>query len=73
MSSTIEQATLTAPDISCGHCVATVKEAVGGLAGVERVEADADTQRVEVAFDPNRVSLPQIESALAEAGYPVQK
>ena len=73
MSSTIEQATLTAPDISCGHCVATVKEAVGGLAGVSGVEADADTKRVEVAFDPNRVSLAQIEAALDEAGYPVQK
>ena len=73
MSSTIEQAALTAPDISCGHCVATVKEAVGALAGVSRVEADADTQRVEVAFDPNRVSLAQIESALADAGYPVQR
>ncbi len=73
MSSTIEQATLTAPDISCGHCVATVKEAVGDLAGVSGVEADADTKRVEVAFDPNRVSLAQIEAALDEAGYPVQK
>lgn len=73
MSSTLEQATLTAPDISCGHCVATVKEAVGGLAGVARVDANADTQRVEVTFDPNRVTLAQIEAALDEAGYPVQK
>ena len=73
MNSTIEQATLTAPDISCGHCVATVKQAVGGLTGVSNVEADADTQRVDVTFDPNRVSLSQIEAALAEAGYPVQK
>ena len=73
MSSTLEQATLTAPDISCGHCVATVKEAVGALDGVSRVEADADTKRVDVAFDPSSVSLAQIEAALDEAGYPVQK
>lgn len=70
MGDTIQQATLTAPDISCGHCVASVKEAVGGLVGVERVEANADTKRVEVDFHPDRVSLAQIEAALTEAGYP---
>ena len=70
---TIEHVTLTAPDISCGHCEATVKGAVGGLAGVGGVQASADTQKVEVDYDPNRVSVAQIEAALAEAGYPVQK
>ena len=73
VSSTMEQATLMAPDISCGHCVATVTEAVGALAGVAQVEADAATKRVDVAFDPNHVSLEQIEAALDEAGYPVRK
>jgi copper ion binding protein len=74
MSTTsIEHATLTAPDISCGHCVAAIKEGVGGLAGVANVEANVDTKRVDVAFDPNRVSLAQIEAALDEAGYPVQR
>ena len=28
----MEQVTLVAPDISCGHCVATVQSAVGGMA-----------------------------------------
>lgn len=73
MSSAIEQATLTAPDISCEHCVATVKQAVGALDGVQRVDANAETKQVDVAFDPNRVTLGTIESALDEAGYPVQK
>ena len=72
MNSTIERATLTAPDISCGHCVATVKEAVGGLSGVSTVDADADTKQVQVSYDPNRVSMDQIAATLSEAGYPVQ-
>jgi len=72
MESTVEQVTLTAPDISCGHCVATVKGAVGALDGVSRVEASEATQRVDVAFDPSRVSVAQIEAALDEAGYPVK-
>ncbi len=73
MSSTLNEVTLVAPDISCGHCVATVKSAVGALPGVARVEANPDTKRVEINFDPNRVSLVQIEAALDAAGYPVKK
>lgn len=73
MNANLQEATLTAPDISCGHCVATVQGAVGALDGIERVQANADTKQVAVAFDPARVSLPQIEAALDEAGYPVAK
>ena len=72
MAAMVEHVTVTAPDISCGHCVATVKDAVSALAGVASVEVNPSTKRVDVAFDPGRVSLTQIEEALDEAGYPVQ-
>jgi copper ion binding protein len=73
MAAMVEHVTVTAPDISCGHCVASVKDAVGALPGVTSVEADESTKRVEIDFDPGRVSLAQIEAALDEAGYPVAK
>lgn len=73
MSSTIDTVTLTAPDISCGHCVMTIEEEVGALAGIASVEANEATKQVEISFDPSRVSLAQIEAALDEAGYPVAK
>lgn len=73
MSSTIERATLTAPDISCEHCVATVTKAVGGLTGVSKVAASDQTKQIQVEYDPARVSLAQIEATLDEEGYPVQK
>ena len=71
LASMMEHVTVTAPDISCAHCVATVKEAVGALPGVASVEADLSSKRVEIDFDPGRVSLAQIAAALDEAGYPV--
>jgi copper chaperone len=71
MASMVEHVTVTAPDISCGHCVASVKNAVGSLPGVASVDADADTKRVEIDFDPGQVSLAQIAAALNEAGYPI--
>lgn len=73
MSSTSEKATLTAPDISCEHCVATINKAVGGMNGVSKVATDERTKQIAVEFDPARVSLAQIEAMLEEEGYPVQK
>ncbi|CAA9560554.1 MAG: hypothetical protein AVDCRST_MAG49-2516 [uncultured Thermomicrobiales bacterium] len=73
MTTTTEQATLTAPDISCGHCVATVQTALGTLDGVRRAEADATTKQVLVEFDPDRVSEARIREVLDEAGYPARR
>lgn len=67
----MEQVTLMAPDISCGHCVATVQSAVGGIEGVESVKADEATKYVTVVYDPNRVELQQITQVMEEEGYPV--
>lgn len=64
---------MTAPDISCAHCVATVQETVGALPGVETVTASADTKVVDVRFDAARTTVDQIAAALDDAGYPVQK
>jgi len=64
---------LTAPDISCEHCVATVKKTAGQFPGVESVEADAETKIITLTYDPAQVSLEKVEEALAEEGYPVRK
>jgi copper chaperone len=71
--STLHDITLVAPDISCAHCVATIKRSVGDLNGVESVDVDPETKRIEIRFDPERVSLDQIEATLDDEGYPVQK
>jgi copper chaperone len=73
MVSTIDRVSLLAPDISCAHCVATIKREVGALPGVAGVEADMATKQVDVRYDPSCVSLAQIEATLEEAGYPIQK
>lgn len=67
------RATLTAPDISCEHCVATINKAVGGMEGVSKVATSDQTKQILVEFDPTKVSLAQIEATLDDEGYPVQK
>jgi copper chaperone len=69
----MEKVTLHAPDISCMHCVMAIKRAVGNLEGVSKVEGDPNTKRVEVTYDPQRVTLEQIMRTMAEEGYPVSE
>lgn len=72
-STASEQISLTVPDISCGHCVSTVQQAVGEVPGVESVTASAETKVVDVRFDPAQVTVDRLEAVLDDAGYPVQK
>ncbi|MFN8223297.1 MAG: heavy-metal-associated domain-containing protein [Gaiellales bacterium] len=53
--------------MSCSHCEAAVREEVGQVAGVERVEADATTGCVTV--EGVALDRPAIEAAVVEAGY----
>ena len=68
----METITLNAPDISCGHCVATVEQEVGKVDGVQSVTADADSRDVNVTYDASRTDLSAIASALEEVGYPAK-
>jgi copper ion binding protein len=66
-------ATYTAPDISCEHCQRAIEDAVGALPGVEAVQVDIPSKRVEVRYDPEKVDQAQLEATLEEEGYPVAR
>lgn len=62
--------TVSVPNISCGHCVATIEREVGGLAGVTSVKADQGSRRVTVSWDPEATDWVAIERHLEEIHYP---
>ncbi len=62
--------TYTIPNISCNHCVHTIKTEVGELPGVKSVEADAATKVAIITFEPP-ASEEVIKNLLAEIEYPV--
>lgn len=55
--------------MTCDHCRASVSEEVSEVAGVERVEVDLDSGRLEVRGQ--NFSDDQIKTAVEEAGYQV--
>ena len=61
--------TFNVPNISCGHCVMTIKRELGELAGVVSVEGDVDAKTVTVSWDAPATE-DSIRSLLAEINYP---
>ena len=43
--------TYNIPNISCGHCVHTIKMEVSDLAGVQSVDANPETKTATISFD----------------------
>ncbi len=69
----MEEVTLTAPDISCDHCIATIRKAVSKLAGVQFVGGNPQTKQVTIRYDPSVVQMTAIEKAMEEEGYPLAR
>jgi copper chaperone len=60
------------PNISCGHCLATIERELGAVQGVESVKGDLATKQVTVSYDDEAV-LARVEELLQEIGYPAAK
>jgi len=59
----------TVPNISCGHCVHTIKMEVGDLAGVSQVDGSPETKEVTVNFEAPATEE-QIVALMKEINYP---
>jgi copper chaperone CopZ len=64
----METKTFKVPNIGCDGCVSTIKNEIGQLAGVARVDADKDTKVVTVQWQ-NPASWQVIENKLVEIDY----
>ena len=60
--------TYTVQGMTCGHCVNSVTEEVGAVAGVQQVDVDLPTGRLTVTGDAD-VPEADIRAAVEEAGY----
>jgi len=65
----METITLSIPNISCNHCVMTVKRESGFVDGIEFVSGDVDDKSATFRVAGDK-ALQELKAALAEAGYP---
>jgi len=69
----MESTSLVAPDISCEHCQHAIEGAVGELEGVNSVKVDIPSKRVDINYNPEKVTVTKIEEVLDDVGYTVAK
>ncbi len=55
------------PDMSCGHCKATVEETIRSLDPAAQIEFDMAARQISVQSGTDAAHM---TAALAEAGYP---
>jgi copper chaperone len=65
--------TLNVSGMTCEHCKKSVEAAVEALPGIESAKAIIQDGRVNVSFEPAKVSLDDILEAIREAGFEVEE
>jgi copper chaperone len=65
----MESKTFSIPNISCGHCVMTIKNELSEIEGVSNVEGDPDSKKVTVEYNAP-ATIEKIKSTLEEINYP---
>lgn len=58
---------LNVPDMSCGHCRASIEKAVTGADPVADLDFDMEKRTVEIETD---IGLEALLALLKDAGYP---
>jgi copper chaperone len=67
----MQTATIRIDGMSCGGCVGSVTRALQRVDGVDHVDVTLAPQVAHVTFDPAKVQLPALVTAIKDAGYEV--
>ncbi len=59
------------PNISCGHCVQSIKNELSEMDGVIRVEGDPAIKEIHVQYE-KPATLEGIKALLQEINYPAE-
>ena len=64
--------TMNVEGMTCGHCAQTVKDAVTGLSGINRVDVDLEKKLVTVEFDEVLGKVESITDKIVDVGFEVK-
>lgn len=71
----MEKAILKLETLSCPSCLQKIENALKGLEGIDKdsVKVLFNSSKAKTAFDPEKISIEEIEKAIEDLGYPVIK
>lgn len=65
----MERETLSIPNISCGHCVMSIKNELSEMEGVKSVNGNPEAKSIDIEWE-SPASLEKIKETLKEINYP---
>ncbi len=65
----MEKQTFSIPNISCGHCVMSIKNELSEMEGVTTVDGNPESKTISVEWD-SPVTSETIKDKLKEINYP---
>ena len=65
----MEKETFSIPNISCGHCVMSIKNELGEMDGVKSVDGSPEAKTISVEWQ-SPATLEKIKKTLKEINYP---
>ena len=65
----MELTTLSIPNISCGHCVMSIKNELNEQDGIKSVEGDPENKQITIEWE-SPITLDKIKETLKEINYP---
>lgn len=68
----MEKQRFSIPNITCGHCVMTIKNELRELEGVKAVEGNPENRSIEVEWE-SPATLETIKDLLKEINYPAEQ
>ena len=68
-TSDVERRDLVVTGMTCASCVASVEDALRGVAGVRGADVNLATERARVELDPSRADDASLVRAIERAGY----
>jgi len=65
----MEDLILKVPSMSCSHCENTIKSSLKKCNGIVDVNIDLKTKTVNVQFNPDEISINNIQQTIEDLGY----
>jgi copper chaperone len=59
--------------MTCQHCVQTIRDALGKIAGTNKVAVDLDKKEVQVDYNEEKTNLQEISDKIGEVGFELVK
>ena len=62
--------TLSVPGMTCAACPITIKQALSGVSGVDKIDVSLEKKEAVVTFDDAKTNVAALMKATENAGYP---